>query len=130
MRNRTRVQMPRKTRYYGANATGRISDLHVRDTHSYYATSEAGRDPVLSIRLYEDRINQARANLAHVNAAIKIFEASVEVETMGRYVDVYRLYKRGEQIILCKEGLASGPKSTGELALFWRKLWPLSLSIR
>jgi hypothetical protein len=50
MRNRTRVQMPRKMRYYGANATGRISDLHVRDTHSYYATSEAGRDPVLSIR--------------------------------------------------------------------------------
>ena len=66
-------------RYYGASATGRISDLHVRDTHSYYATSEAGRDPVLSIRLYEDRIKQARADLAHVNAAIKIFEASVEV---------------------------------------------------
>jgi hypothetical protein len=51
-----------------------------------------------------------RADLAHVNAAIKIFEASGEVETMGRYVDVYRLYKRNEQITLCKEALASGSK--------------------
>jgi hypothetical protein len=81
-------------------------------------TLQAKRDEILfSIRLYEDRIKQARADLAHVNAAIKIFEASGEVETMGRYVDVYRLYKRGEQITLCKEALASGPKSTRELAL-------------
>ena len=32
-------------------------------------------------------------------------------------MDVYRLYKRGEQITLCKEALAIGPKSTRELAL-------------
>jgi len=70
-----------------------------------------------SIKLYEDRIKQARADLAHVTAAIRIFEASGEVETMGRYVDVYRLYRRGEQITLCKEALANGPKSTRELAL-------------
>src|SRR3979411_888841 len=81
-------------------------------------TLQAKRDEILfSIRLYEDRIKQARADLAHVNAAIKIFEGSGEFETMGRYVDVYRLYKRGEQITLCKEALASGSKSTRELAL-------------
>ncbi|MBT3070823.1 hypothetical protein KKP04_08080 [Rhodomicrobium sp. Az07] len=72
---------------------------------------------VSSIKLYEDRIKQARADLAHVNACIKIFEASGDPEDMPRYVDVYRLFKRGEQIALCKEALASGPKSTRELAL-------------
>src|SRR5258708_6721 len=82
------------------------------------ATLEGKREEILfSMRLYEDRTKQERADLAHVNAAIKIFEASGEVETMGRYMDVYRLYKRGEQITLCKEALASGPKSTRELAL-------------
>jgi hypothetical protein len=72
---------------------------------------------VSSIKLYEDRIKQARADLAHVNACIKIFEASGDPEGMPRYVDVYRLFKRGEQITLCKEALSSGPKSTRELAL-------------
>ena len=36
---------------------------------------------------------------------------------MPKYVDVYRLFKRGEQMAVCKEALASGPKSTRELAL-------------
>jgi hypothetical protein len=36
---------------------------------------------------------------------------------MPRYVDVYRLFARGEPIALCKESLASGPKSTTELAI-------------
>ena len=36
---------------------------------------------------------------------------------MPKYVDVYRLFKRGEQMAVCKEALAGGPKSTRELAL-------------
>jgi len=55
--------------------------------------------------------------LAHVNASIKIFEASGDAESMPKYVDVYRLFKRGEAMITCKEALASGPKSTRDLAL-------------
>ncbi len=70
-----------------------------------------------SIKLYEDRIKQARADLAHVTACIKIFEASGDTQEMPRYVDVYRLFARGEPIALCKEALATGPKSTRELAL-------------
>jgi hypothetical protein len=50
---------------------------------------------VASIKLYEDRIKQARADLAQVNACIKIFEASGDPEEMPRYVDVYRLFARG-----------------------------------
>jgi len=72
---------------------------------------------VASVKLYEDRIKQARADLAHVTACIKIFEASGDPEDMPRYVDVYRLFARGEPIALCKEALADGPKSIRELAL-------------
>jgi hypothetical protein len=82
-------------------------------------TLRSKRDEIeLSIRLYEGRIKQARADLAHINAAIKIFEASGDPQEMGRYVDTHRLMKRGEPIDLCKEALASGPKSTRELALY------------
>jgi hypothetical protein len=81
-------------------------------------TLRAKREEIqASIRLYEERIKQARADLAHVTACIKIFEASGDAQEMPKYVDVYRLFKRGEQMAVCKETLASGPKSTRELAL-------------
>ena len=70
-----------------------------------------------SIKLYERRIAQARADLAHVNACIAIFEASGDTEDLSSYVDTHRLFHRGELIALCEEALASGPKSTKELAL-------------
>lgn len=69
-----------------------------------------------SIRLYEQQLAQARADLAHVTAAIRIFEASGDPKGMARYVDTHRLFKRGEPIALCKEALTSGPKTTRELA--------------
>jgi hypothetical protein len=82
-------------------------------------TLRAKREEILfSIRLYEDRIKQARADLAHVTAAIRIFEASGDPQQMARYVDTHRLWRRGEPIQVCKEALASGPKSTRELAIF------------
>jgi hypothetical protein len=82
-------------------------------------TLRSKRDEILfSIRLYEDRIKQARAGLAHVSAAIKIFEASGDPQEMGRFVDTHRLWRRGEPIAICKEALATGPKSTRELALY------------
>jgi hypothetical protein len=37
---------------------------------------------------------------------------------MTRYVDTHRMFRRGEPIQVCKEALASGPKSTRELAIF------------
>lgn len=69
-----------------------------------------------SIRLYERQLAQARADLAHVTAAIRIFEASGDVADMARYVDTHRLFKRGEPIALCKQALAKGPMTTRELA--------------
>jgi hypothetical protein len=63
-------------------------------------------------------LEQARADLSHVNACIAIFEAAGEHNGEVRaYVDLHRLFVRGEMMRLCRDGLASGPKSTKELAL-------------
>lgn len=70
-----------------------------------------------AISNYEKRLAQARADLAHVSACIAIFEASGEPSEAGPYVDVHRLFSRGEPMALCREALASGPKTTRELAL-------------
>lgn len=80
-------------------------------------TLRSKRDEIAaSIRLYEQQLAQARADLSHVTAAIRIFEASGDPKGMARYVDTHRLFKRGEPMALCKEALASGPKTTRELA--------------
>ena len=47
-----------------------------------------------SIKLYEERIKQARADLAHVTACIKIFVASGDAQEMPKYVDVHRFQAR------------------------------------
>jgi hypothetical protein len=70
-----------------------------------------------SISLYEKRLAQARADLAHVTACITIFEASGDGDDVSSYIDTHRMFARGEMVRLCKEALASGPKTTKELAL-------------
>jgi hypothetical protein len=69
-----------------------------------------------SIAQYEKRIAQARADLSHV--CIALFEATGEPSGINPYVDTHRLFARGEMMRLYKDGLASGPKSTKELALY------------
>jgi hypothetical protein len=49
-----------------------------------------------SIRLYEKQLSQARNDLAHITAVLRIFDASGSPKDMGRYVDHYRLFRRGE----------------------------------
>jgi hypothetical protein len=80
------------------------------------ATLKRKRD-ASSIISYEKRLNQARADLAHINAAITIFAASGERQVLPPYVDVHRLFARGEAMTLCKAALASGPMNTRQLAL-------------
>jgi hypothetical protein len=70
-----------------------------------------------SIVGYESRLAQARADLSHVNACIAIFEACDEPSGTQAYVDLHRMFARGEMMRLCKEALASGPKTTKEIAL-------------
>jgi hypothetical protein len=70
-----------------------------------------------SIGQYEKRIAQARADLSHVNACIALFEVTGDLGALSPYVDTHRLFARGELMKLCKECLASGPRTTKELAL-------------
>jgi hypothetical protein len=55
-----------------------------------------------SIRLYERQIVQVRADLAHVTAAIRIFEASGNAKDMAGVVETHHLFKRGEPMALCR----------------------------
>jgi hypothetical protein len=69
-----------------------------------------------SVRLYERQLEQAKADLAHVLAAIRIFEASGDPRDTTRYMDVHRLFKRGETWAIYREALATnGPMTTKEL---------------
>jgi hypothetical protein len=70
------------------------------------------------IAAYEKRLDQARADLSHVNACIAIFEAAGEPSDAAPYVDTHRMFARGEPMALCREALTSGPKTTKELALY------------
>jgi len=70
-----------------------------------------------AITNYERALDQARADLSHVNACIAMFEASGEPGDMAPYMDLHRLFKRGEVMTICKRHLeAEGPLDTRELA--------------
>jgi hypothetical protein len=70
-----------------------------------------------SIRIYEAKIAQARSDLSHVTAVLRLFEASGKTQELARYMDSYRLFKRGEPRAICAKALAGGPLATKELAL-------------
>ena len=82
-------------------------------------TLRSKRDEIESaIARYEARLAQARSDLAHINAAIMIFEASGDEKTLAAYADLHRLFKYGEKTALCKAALASGPMNTREIAAY------------
>jgi hypothetical protein len=64
------------------------------------------------------RLDQAHSDLAHVNATISIFEASGDRESTAAYVDIHRLFRRGELITICKAAFAEhGPMDTRALGV-------------
>jgi hypothetical protein len=77
----------------------------------------AKRDEIeRSIANYEARLEQARADLSHVNAVISIFEAAGDRDTTTAYTDIHRLFQRGELTNICKAALAEhGPMNTRAL---------------
>ena len=71
-----------------------------------------------AILLYEDQLDRARLDLSHVNAVIAIYEGSGAPASLAPYVDLHRVFKRGEITELCKAALAQeGPLDTRELAV-------------
>jgi hypothetical protein len=65
---------------------------------------------------YEKKISEARADLAHVVAALRLFEATGEASELPPYIDLNRLLKRGETTEICMRALTDeGPLDTREL---------------
>jgi hypothetical protein len=66
-------------------------------------------DIARSIDDYEARLAQARADLAHMDAAIAIFATSDDGKPVTPYVDIHRLFKRGELGAISRDALRDGP---------------------
>ena len=69
-----------------------------------------------TIAAYEAKLREAQADLAHVIAALRLFEASGEPSDFMPYVDLNRVFRRGETTSFCLATLAKeGPLDTREL---------------
>lgn len=62
-------------------------------------------------------LDQARADLSHIAATIRLFEAPESGEAFPVHMNLDRLFKRREVGHLCAEALQAGPLNTRELAL-------------
>lgn len=69
------------------------------------------------IRKLETAIGQARADLAHVNASIRLFQAPSPGTIAPVRMNIGLLLKSKELGRLCREAIATGPKSTREIAV-------------
>ncbi len=69
-----------------------------------------------TIAAYEAKLRESQADLAHVLATLRLFEGSDDPENIPAYVDLNRVFRRGETTALCIAALeAEGPLDTREL---------------
>ncbi len=80
-------------------------------------TLEKKRGEILrAIAGYEEKIAQAQADLAHLNATITIFAAGVDDGPVKPYTDIRGIFKRGEMVAIARAALANGPQNTRQLS--------------
>ena len=71
-----------------------------------------------TIAHYERLLREAQNDLAHVNASLRLFEATGEAGDLPPYVDLNRVLRRGETTKICMDALAhEGSLDTRQLAL-------------
>lgn len=71
-----------------------------------------------TIAHYERLLREAQHDLAHVNASLRLFEATGEAADLPPYVDLNRVLRRGETTKICMDALAAeGPLDTRQLAM-------------
>ena len=71
-----------------------------------------------TIAKYEKLFLEAQHDLAHVNSALRLFEATGEAADLPPYVDLNRVLRRGETTTICMAALEKeGPLDTRQLAL-------------
>lgn len=83
-------------------------------------TLRSKRDEIeRAIKAYEKHIADARADLSHINATLRLFEVGGEQTQFPVHMGLARLFKRGELFALCKAALESAPEGldTRQLAL-------------
>ena len=69
-----------------------------------------------AIAAYEAKLREAQADLAHVLATLRLFEASGEPADFPAYVDLNRVFRRGETTAFCMTALeCEGPLDTRQL---------------
>jgi hypothetical protein len=77
----------------------------------------AKRDAIgTAIINYERQLEQAKADFAHITAALAIFDAGDKPGSQRPYTSLCRAFRYGEIAALCRAGLAHGPLSTPDLA--------------
>jgi hypothetical protein len=83
-------------------------------------TLTAKRDEILRmIESYEAKLDQARADLSHINAVLTIFQNNPdELLDYKPYSSVKGLFRHGEMARLCREALKDGEKVAGEIARY------------
>ena len=73
------------------------------------------RDTIAS---YELRLREAQADLAHVIATLRLFEIDGNPADFPAYVDLNRVFRRGETTKFCMSALKiEGPLDTRELTI-------------
>jgi hypothetical protein len=79
------------------------------------------REEILhSLYGYQKLVAQSEADLAHINAIIRVFEATGDPKELPRYTSIYRLFRRHEKTRLCLEALEKGGElSTREIAAYF-----------
>lgn len=88
------------------------------ESHSVHALHKKRDDIRRAIRGYEILIQRAQRDLAHINAALKLFEATGNPSNFPSYVDLARVFRRGETTTICIDALrAEGPLDTRQLTL-------------
>jgi hypothetical protein len=85
----------------------------VADPHILSTLSAKQAEIESYIRRLEKQLDQARHDLAHVNATMRLFEVNGERTEFPVYVQLKRLFSRGELPRLCREALEASPE--GEL---------------
>jgi len=69
-----------------------------------------------TIAAYEAKLREAQADLAHVNATLRLFAATGEPADFPPYVDLNRVFRRGETTKFCLAALeVEGPLDTRQL---------------
>jgi hypothetical protein len=73
-------------------------------------------DIAAAIQNYERQLEQAKADFAHITAALAIFDQGDKPGSQRPYTSLCRAFRYGEIATLCRAALVRGPLATPDLA--------------